>query len=380
MDRPSASPAHPRAPLLLGIDAGGTAVSAVLAEPDGTVIGAGHAGAGNPVALPLETVTGHVAEAVTEAIGDAEPSRVAAAVLGVAGVARFTRPDGTRALHRAWREAGLRCEVRVVADPVVAFAAGTPARRGAVLIGGTGTIAAAIDETEVTSRVDGHGWLVGDDGSGFWLGRQAVRAVLSELDGRGEPTMLRYAVLATMTGCDELPPTAAQQVDLLRGAVYDGPPISLARLAALVPAAADAGDRVAQRIVDRAVALLMDTVEGLLAGGPAGPAGVPAGVAAGRVSDGPADEATGARPPVSPSSPLVLAGSVLTSPGPIQREVRRRITGRYGSGPLVAGPGEGGAAWLAARQLSIRQSGTEPGAGVHESLTAAVPSRSLTWG
>lgn len=343
------------AALLLGIDAGGTSVDAVAARSDGTVIGTGHAGAGNPLALPLETVTRHLAEAVMNALSGIDPARVASAVLGVAGVARFAHPDWTRALHGLWRDCGLRTGVRLVADPVVAFAAGTPARCGAVLIGGTGAIAAAICDAAVTSRVDGHGWLVGDDGSGFWLGRQAVRAVLSELDGRGEPTALRYAVLATMTGCDEMPAAASEQLDLLRTAVYDGPPIGLARLAALVPAAADAGDRVAQRIIDRAVALLTDTVDALLAGAPA---------EFGGTGDG--------HQPIGPSRPLVLAGSVLTSPGPIQREVGRRITARYGSAPLIAGSGAGAAAWLAARRCQAPGAGAGTGEEIHRRLTASV--------
>jgi glucosamine kinase len=357
-------------PLLLGIDAGGTSVDAVAAEPDGTVIGTGRAGAGNPVALPLETVTGHVAEAVAKALGQADPGWVTSAVLGVAGGERFTREDGTRALRELWRECGLRTLVQVVADPVVAFAAGTPARRGAVLISGTGAIAAAIDDAEVTSRVDGHGWLVGDDGSGFWLGREAVRAVLAELDGRGEPTSLRQPVLAAMTGCGDLPPAAGQQVGLLRAAVYDGPPTGLARLAALVPAAAGSGDRVAQRIVDRAVALLVSTVAALPAGGPGGSGG-PAG-AGGGGGDGRRRPGTPAFPP---SEPLVLAGSVLTSAGPIQQEVRRRITARYGSVPLIAGSGAGGAAWLAARQLSTRRADGGPDDSVHARLTVPEPAR-----
>jgi hypothetical protein len=51
--------------------------------------------------------------------------------------------------------------------------------------------------------------------------------------------------------------------------VYDGPPIRLARLAMLVPAAAEAGDQVAQLIVDRAVTLLADTADALLSRDPA---------------------------------------------------------------------------------------------------------------
>lgn len=357
-------------PLLLGIDAGGTSVDAVLAGADGTIAGTGHAGGGNPVALPLETVTGHVAEAVKKALRGADPAGVGSAVLGVAGLARFARQDGMRALRLVWRECGLRAEVQVVADPVVAFAAGTPARRGAVLVSGTGAIAAAIDGAEMTSRVDGHGWLVGDDGSGFWLGRQAARAVLSELDGRGQPTSLRHPVLAAMTGRDDLPPAAGQQLEMLRDAVYDGPPTGLARLAPLVPAAAGAGDRVAQRIVHRAVALLMNTVGALLAGGPGAGSGREQAERA-RGTGGRRDRTLGSPPPSPPvPAPLVLAGSVLTSPGPVQHEVRRRITARYGSAPLIAGSGAGGAAWLAARRLGARRPGPEPGEEVHARLTA----------
>jgi N-acetylglucosamine kinase-like BadF-type ATPase len=223
----------------------------------------------------------------------------------------------------------------VVADPVVAFAGGTTARSGAVLIAGSGTIASWIDGVEVVSRIDGHGWLVGDDGSGFWLGRQAVRAVLAELDGRGQPTVLRYAVLATVAECDQLPDTAAEQMRLLRSAVYHDPPIALARLAPLVPAAAETGDRVAQRIVDRAVILLVDTIEALLADAPAGASG-----------------------------PIVLAGSLLTAGGPIRREVQRRVADRHGQEPLIAFSGAAGAAWLALRDL-----GVEVDESVHDRLT-----------
>jgi N-acetylglucosamine kinase-like BadF-type ATPase len=348
------------APLLLGIDAGGSVVEAVVAGTDGSTLGVGRAGGANPVALPLDVVAGHLCTAVTGALGDADPARITSAVLGVPGVSRFSRDDGAQALRSAWERCGLLCEVRVVPDPVVAFAAGTTAERGAVLVGGTGTIAALIADGEMIRRIDGHGWLVGDDGSGFWLGRQAVRAVLAELDGRDEPTMLRCAVLATLIGSDQLPDSAEQQLDLLRSAIYDTPPITLARLAVLVPAAAEAGDRVAQRIVDRCVTLLMSTIEAMLPAGAQAEAG-PGAEAGPRGENGPGGEADSR----AEAGPLVLAGSLLTSPGPIGREVRRRAARWCGQVPLVAGSGAGGAAWLAARQL-----GPNPGPVIHERLTA----------
>lgn len=326
--------------LLLGIDAGGMEVEAVLADTTGATLATGRAGSANPVTLPLGVVTDHlcaaVTAAVTDALGGGDPARVDAAVLGLPGASWLARDGAAEALEEGWQRCRLGCRVQVVADPVVAFAAGTTARRGAVLVAGTGTIAAVVDDDTIVSRVDGHGWLLGDDGSGFWLGRQAVRAVLAELDGRGQRTMLRCSVLAALTGSDQRGETPARQLEVLRGAVYGAPPIALAGLAVLVPAAAMAGDRVAQQIVDRSVALLVDTADALLAAEPGASAEV-----------------------------LVLAGRVLTSPGPISEEVRRRIAERCGRIPLVAGSGAGGAAWLAARQL-----GTRLAPAAHQRLTS----------
>jgi glucosamine kinase len=304
--------------LVLGIAAEASTVSALLAAPDGEILGTGRAAGANPSAYPMDLITDRLAAAVTGALDGTDPALLAGAVLGIAG---YSRLAGSDSLLSTWNRLGVRCPVRVVANPVVAFASGTSARCGAVLIAGTGTIAAWIADGEVRHRIDGHGWLVGDDGSGFWLGRQAVRAVLAELDGRGEPTLLRHAVLGTVCG-DRVPADPTDQLSMLRDAVYTQPPIALRRFAGLVPAAAEAGDRVAKRIVDRSVRLLVDTF-------------------AAAFDDLPAPEA-----------PIVLAGQLLAAPGPIQHEVSRQIANRYGRVPVVAGNSAGGAAWMAISEVA----------------------------
>lgn len=312
-------------PLVLGIEAEASTVSALLADLDGTVLGVGRAAGASPTTYPMDLVADRLTGAVSGALRDTDPARLGGAVLGLAGLSRLTEHDAEGALERVWERVGLRCPVRVVANPVVAFSAGTAARRGAVLIAGTGSIAAWIEDGAVTHRIDGHGWLVGDDGSGFWLGRQAVRAVLAELDGRGEPTLLRAAVLGTVTDSDRVPETDADQLSLLRSSIYNQAPIALGRFAPLVPAAAEAGDRVAQRIVDRAVTLLVNTFDAVFDDLPA----------AARQGD----------------APIVLSGQLLCTAGRIQREVRRRLGERYGRTPVVARNGAGGAAWLALHDL-----------------------------
>lgn len=320
--------------LVLGVAAEASTVSALLAAPDGEILGTGRAAGANPSAYPMDLITDRLASAVTGALGSTDPSFLVGAVVGIAGYSRL----GPGVLRSTWDRLGVRCPVRVVANPVVAFASGTSAPCGAVLIAGTGTIAAWIADGEVRHRIDGHGWLVGDDGSGFWLGRQAVRAVLAELDGRGEPTLLRHAVLGTVCG-DLVPSDTADQLSLLRDAVYTQPPIALRRFAGLVPAAAEAGDRVAKRIVDRSVRLLVDTFAAVF------------------------DEL-----PLTGDAPIVLAGQLLVAPGPIQREVSRRIATRYGRVPVVAGNSAGGAAWLAISEVAPAMS-----AAAHAHLGAPRP-------
>src|SRR5436305_8154 len=65
---------------------------------------------------------------------------------------------------------------------------------------GTGAGAAVIDDGALVRRADGYGWLVGDEGSGVWIGTEAVRAALRAYDGRGAPTTLAESVPRLLLG------------------------------------------------------------------------------------------------------------------------------------------------------------------------------------
>ncbi len=75
---------------------------------------------------------------------------------------------------REW--AGLDVVPRVLSDAETAFASATAEPDGTVLVAGTGSIAGRIRDRRMTTTTGGYGWLLGDEGSAFWLGRQAVRA------------------------------------------------------------------------------------------------------------------------------------------------------------------------------------------------------------
>jgi N-acetylglucosamine kinase-like BadF-type ATPase len=269
--------------LVVGLDVGGTRIRAVLAPAvGGPPLGHGRAGPGNAISVPAPLLADRLAEAIGLAVPPARRDRVRAVVGGFAGAAR-TSPDepGRRAalaaLGLALDRLGIAAATDVYSDIEAAFASapGTPAD-GLALVAGTGSVAARIAGRDCVATVDGNGWLLGDDGSGFWIGRGAVRAALRMADGRGNPTVLAGSVARALLSAGELPevlpaePTgtwssAARERYrmLLVPTVMAEPPVRLARLAPLVARAARNGDAVAAAILAEAVDHLTATVRAL---------------------------------------------------------------------------------------------------------------------
>ncbi|MFI8964726.1 N-acetylglucosamine kinase [Streptomyces sp. NPDC053493] len=243
---------------VVGIDAGGTRTRARLADAaTGRTLGEGTGGPGNALSVPAAALVRHLTEALRGALGPgAGPP--AAVVAGFAGGG----PGGGREKALAAVEAALAglgagraVRVDVRGDAEVAFAAGpgTPAD-GLVLIAGTGAVGARVRGRRMVSAADGDGWLLGDAGSGFWLGREALRAVLRALDGRGPATALTEPVAALCGGLSK--------EHVVRFAYADRP-VRLAELSPLVVGVAAGGDTVAEELLDRAAAELTSTVGAL---------------------------------------------------------------------------------------------------------------------
>ena len=190
---------------VVGLDVGGSHSRAVLATVDGRTLGTGRAGGGNPTVLGAGAAIANIVAALRAALGDVPGERVEACVVGLAGVSTLLAdPKAPHVLEQAWADAGLTCAVRVVSDVTVAFAAGTPAPDGTLLVSGTGAVAARMHDRLPVHFRDGYGWLLGDEGSGFWIGRQAARAALAAADGRRPMAELATSVLARLidTGQD----------------------------------------------------------------------------------------------------------------------------------------------------------------------------------
>lgn len=232
---------------MLGVDGGGTATRAVVRDPAGREIGRGIAAGCNPNTRSATEAAAEFGTAVRQALTGLDPARLGGAVLGLAGYRRYHGDaQVAAAFDTTWRTAVPRLPLTVLPDCTVAFATGTAEPDGTVLVAGTGAIAARITAREVGRMSGGWGWLLGDEGSAFWVGREAVRATLTTLDG-GPRGALAEAVLAA---------TGTTHTIGLISLVNAGLPVELARFAPLVGPAAAAGDPAAQLILRTAVAQL----------------------------------------------------------------------------------------------------------------------------
>ncbi len=96
------------------------------------------------------------------------------------------------------RRIGFKARTLVVNDALVALEAGAPGEAGVVIISGTGSIAYGRNRRNEGARAGGWGHVLGDEGSGFWIGRAAMRAVLREADRRGPRTALTPLLAAAL--------------------------------------------------------------------------------------------------------------------------------------------------------------------------------------
>jgi N-acetylglucosamine kinase-like BadF-type ATPase len=176
---------------VLGIDAGGTKTVCHLADEQGTLLSEARAGGANLQASGELHVEKVIHDVMDEAIGDREvfPSAIC---LGIAGV---DRPEDSAVVAGIMRRIGFKTRTLVVNDALIALEAGAPGAPGVVIISGTGSIAYGRNRDNEGARAGGWGHVLGDEGSGYWIGRAALRAVLREADRRGPRTALTPMLL-----------------------------------------------------------------------------------------------------------------------------------------------------------------------------------------
>lgn len=278
---------------VIGLDIGGTSVRAVVCDGAGRCLGYAK-GPGANFRFSAGDAVENVRSTVAAALEDAGMSAadVAAVGVGAAGAGEGGRERVVEMLDAALGPLGLP-SAALTLDLAIAFRSVAPSPDGVLLLAGTGAAAVRFEDWEVAARCDGMGWMLGDEGSGAWIGQHVIRLAAADLDARGPRTALTARVL------DQLGiPGDGDPRQHLIAAAYALAPAEWGRFAPLAWEL-DGEDEQATALLDRAAERLMVSADAVGAGGE-----------------------------------VVFAGGLLRE-GPLRARLARRFDGVYAEHPVV---------------------------------------------
>jgi len=179
------------------------------------------------------------------------PDRIAAVCVGATGAARPEIAETIRKIVAESIPGNSAAKIEVVADTIIALEAAFGPGPGVIVIAGTGSVAYGRDLAGHTARAGGWGFAISDEGSGYWIGRRAISAILRSRDqgieGRAEDQGRETTLTALVLRAWKL-----SSIDELVTPANATPPPEFARLFPIVLRAADEGDPLAREILDDA--------------------------------------------------------------------------------------------------------------------------------
>lgn len=249
---------------VLGIDGGGTKTVCALATLDGKVIGRGRGGPTNPNLVSVPEVKETLQKAILEAIQNNSNIQIEAVCAGIAGVGAseekqvavgnvlwqiLSTPSFCNTLSERFNPS---LNIEVVSDVVIALVAGAGERHGIVAISGTGSVVYGETIKGQKIKVGGWGYLL-DEGSGYEIGRMALKEILKAYDVSGETTPLAQKVVSAWN---------LSSVRDVVNHIYQKTtkPTDIANLAKIVNQAASAGDESAKDILRKAAGDLYSNI------------------------------------------------------------------------------------------------------------------------
>lgn len=227
--------------LVVAVDGGQSSTLALVATTAGQIIGAGFAGPSNHVTEPggPERLRNAITQSIAEALSNAgkRAEQVVSLCLGMTGGAEMAFDMAQPLFPHA--------RLQSYYDSVTALAGASLAQPGVVVIAGTGAVAYGRLADGREAKAGGWGYIMGDEGGGYDIGRCALMAASQSADGRSEPTRLLQSIPEYLGLTD---------LKAVHAAIYGGQITrpQIARLTVPVVAAAQAGDAVARRLLESA--------------------------------------------------------------------------------------------------------------------------------
>ncbi|MEK6757059.1 MAG: BadF/BadG/BcrA/BcrD ATPase family protein [Bacteroidota bacterium] len=243
---------------VIGIDGGGTKTAALLSDLNGNVLVEETGGPSNFQIIGVQKASEVIVSLVKkccEEIG-CSPSEILTIVAGLTGAGREGDKERMKlaVLEEARKQKTAISNVIIESDGRIALEGAFRGKPGIILIAGTGSFALAKDHKGGIHRAGGWGRILGDEGSGYVIGRDGLNAVTKHLDGRGKETLLTRLIAERLgLGNQEAIITAVYRENF-----------DIARVAPLVIEAAEAKDTEAARILNKHTFELFEHVRTLV--------------------------------------------------------------------------------------------------------------------
>ncbi len=181
---------------VIGIDGGGSTVRVSVVTPELTVVGEAKGSTSNPNLVGRDVAMKTIQSAVRDAVAAAHltTDQIAAVGIGIAG--------GEASHSEAWlREvvSGVtpKAQIAPSGDHEIALVGAHGQRKGILVLSGTGSLACGVGTPGHYVVIGARGYLLGDEGSGYWIGMEGLKATIRDDDGRGRHTTLTNLFLQT---------------------------------------------------------------------------------------------------------------------------------------------------------------------------------------
>ena len=221
--------------IIAGVNGGGTKTEAVCCDENGKIVGRGRSGPSNYQNVGMEIAMNHIEESLNAA-GFPRPDRLCVALAGINTSTDFQMVNN--ALLKLHPDAILEH------DAFAELYSGARGKPGVMVISGTGSVVLGYDGKNRYRRCD-LGWFLGDEGSGYYIGKEGIRATARMIFEGEEETILKNEVLSHLglKNQEDIMAWAHSQLNTVT---------TVASVTSAVERAVQAGDKVATNILKKA--------------------------------------------------------------------------------------------------------------------------------
>jgi N-acetylglucosamine kinase-like BadF-type ATPase len=243
---------------LIGFDCGATKTKCAIADVDGNIIHSANGKPSNYLVIGIDNAVGNILSLLDKFKSELDftQAEIEKVVIGAAGAGR--KEDAEKLRKAVTESASIKGiifkSITVVSDAQIALEGAFPQKPGCIIIAGTGSIIYGKDKEGNVFRDGGFGRLIGDEGSGYSIGRKALRAAAGFFDGRGEKTLIVKLIAEKFF---------IKTSDDLISKVYKED-LDIASVAQIVLTAAKEGDKIALNILAEESDQLIELIKAMM--------------------------------------------------------------------------------------------------------------------